>query len=81
MPVIDHWWQTETGWPVCANCIGLEKLPVKPGFADQADAGIRRRVLDERGERCRSREIGDIVIKLPLPPGRCRRSGTTTRAS
>ena len=69
VPVIDHWWQTETGWPICANPIGLAKQPVKYGLRDQADARLlgvgRGRVRSE----VRKREIGNIVIELPLPPG------------
>src|ERR671930_520102 len=69
VPVIDHYWQTETGWPVLANCIGIERLPVVPGSPTKPVPGWDLRVLDEDGtERPRS-EIGALVVKLPLPPG------------
>ena len=69
IPVIDHWWQTETGWPVAANCLGLEKLPVKPGSPTCAVPGYDVRVLDDDGHELPDGEIGAIVIRLPLPPG------------
>ncbi|HVJ52240.1 MAG TPA: propionyl-CoA synthetase [Aliidongia sp.] len=68
-PVIDHWWQTETGWPICANCLGLELLPVKPGSATVPVPGWDVRILDEAGMPVKPGEIGNLVIKLPLPPG------------
>jgi propionyl-CoA synthetase len=69
VPVIDHWWQTETGWPVGANCIGLEAFPVKPGSCTKAVPGYDVRVLDEGGQEVAPGQIGNIAIKLPLPPG------------
>jgi propionyl-CoA synthetase len=69
VPVIDHWWQTETGWPVAANCRGLTPLPVKPGSASVAVPGYDVRVLDEAGSAVEAGRIGNIVIRLPLPPG------------
>ncbi|MFU8877588.1 MAG: propionyl-CoA synthetase, partial [Wenzhouxiangellaceae bacterium] len=69
IPVIDHWWQTETGWPVAANCLGIEQLPVKPGSPTCAVPGYDVRVLDDEGRELPDGEIGAIVIKLPLPPG------------
>jgi propionyl-CoA synthetase len=69
IPVIDHWWQTETGWPVAANCLGLEQLPVKPGSPTCAVPGYDVRVLDDDGHELPDGEIGAIVIRLPLPPG------------
>jgi propionyl-CoA synthetase len=69
VPVIDHWWQTETGWPVAANCRGLAPLPVKPGSASVAVPGYDVRVLDEAGAAVAAGQIGNIVIRLPLPPG------------
>jgi propionyl-CoA synthetase len=69
VPVIDHWWQTETGWPICANCAGLELLPVKPGSATKPVAGWDVRVLDAHGAPASTGAIGSIVCKLPLPPG------------
>jgi propionyl-CoA synthetase len=68
-PVIDHWWQTETGWPIAANCWGLEHLPVKPGSPTKAVPGWDVQVLDEAGSRQAPGAIGNIVVKLPLPPG------------
>src|SRR3989442_1691343 len=69
VPVIDHWWQTETGWPVGANCVGLGMLPVKPGSCAKAVPGYDVRVLGEDGQEAPAGQIGNIVIKLPLPPG------------
>jgi propionyl-CoA synthetase len=68
-PVIDHWWQTETGWAIAANCWGIEHLPVKPGSPTKAAPGYDVRVLDEAGKERPPGEIGNIVVKLPLPPG------------
>ena len=69
VPVIDHWWQTETGWPIGANCIGLGMLPVKPGSCTKAVPGYDVRVLGDDGRELPPAQIGSIVIKLPLPPG------------
>jgi len=69
VPVIDHWWQTETGWPIAANCVGLGMLPVKPGSPTKPVPGYDVRVLDEEGKETQAKQIGSIVIKLPLPPG------------
>jgi propionyl-CoA synthetase len=69
VPVIDHWWQTETGWPICANCIGLGMLPVKPGSPTKPAPGWDVRVLDDSGEPVQPGEIGNLVCRLPLPPG------------
>ncbi len=69
VPVIDHWWQTETGWPVCANCMGIEKLPVKPGSPSRPVPGWDVRVVDEHCEEVKAGDIGALVLKLPLPPG------------
>jgi propionyl-CoA synthetase len=68
-PVIDHWWQTETGWPIAANCLGIEPLPVKPGSPTKAVPGYDVRVLRESGEDAAPNETGTIAIRLPLPPG------------
>ncbi len=68
-PVIDHWWQTETGWAICANCLGLEALPVKSGSPTVPVPGYALDVLDEAGQPVDRGEIGSLVIKLPLPPG------------
>ena len=69
VPVIDHWWQTETGWPIGANCTGIELLPVKPGSCGKAVPGYDVRVLDDENKEVAANQIGNIVIKLPLPPG------------
>jgi propionyl-CoA synthetase len=69
VPVIDHWWQTETGWPIGANCIGLGMLPVKPGSCTKPVPGYDVRVFGYDGSELPSGQIGTIVIKLPLPPG------------
>ena len=69
VPVIDHWWQTETGWPIGANCVGLELLPVKPGSCGKPVPGYDVRVLDDEGSEVAGNQIGNIAIKLPMPPG------------
>ena len=68
-PVIDHWWQTETGWPIAANCMGLGPLPVKHGSPTKAVPGYDVRVVDESCNEVARGTTGAIVIKLPLPPG------------
>ena len=67
-PVIDHWWQTETGWGIAANPMGIEPLPVKAGSPTVAMVGYDVRILDDQGTEKAAGEMGDIVIKLPLPP-------------
>ncbi|MBV9523190.1 MAG: AMP-binding protein, partial [Alphaproteobacteria bacterium] len=69
VPVIDHWWQTETGWPIAANCLGLERLPVKHGSATRAVPGWDVQVLDPEGRPVKPGEVGALAVKLPLPPG------------
>lgn len=69
VPVIDHWWQTETGWPIASNCLGLTEFPVKPGSPTKAVPGYDVQVLDETGTRVPANQMGSIAIKLPLPPG------------
>ena len=69
VPVIDHWWQTETGWPICANPRGIEMLPVKYGSAAVPVCGWDVRVLDENGHPAAPDQIGALAVKLPLPPG------------
>ncbi|MFJ4656717.1 AMP-binding protein [Nocardia sp. NPDC088792] len=68
-PVVDHWWQTETGWPICANPLGLQPLPIKPGSSSVPVPGYRLRVLDSEGNAVAPNTEGNIVIGLPLPPG------------
>jgi propionyl-CoA synthetase len=69
VPVIDHWWQTETGWPIAANCVGLGMLPVRPGSPTKPVPGYDVRILDEHGGELPRGQIGSIMIKLPMPPG------------
>jgi propionyl-CoA synthetase len=69
VPVIDHWWQTETGWPIAANCLGIEQFPVVPGSATHPVPGWDVRVLDSRGSQLAAGETGALVIRLPMPPG------------
>ncbi|MEJ2641544.1 MAG: propionyl-CoA synthetase [Desulfosarcinaceae bacterium] len=70
VPVIDHWWQTETGWAICANCLGLHQFPVKEGSPTKPAPGWNLKVLDpETLEPMKAGEIGALVVKLPLPPG------------
>jgi propionyl-CoA synthetase len=68
-PVVDHWWQTETGWAIAANPLGVEPLEIKPGSPAVAMPGYDVRVLGENGEDMPAGELGSIVIKLPMPPG------------
>jgi propionyl-CoA synthetase len=69
VPVVDHWWQTETGWPIAANPRGLEPLPTKPGSATVPLPGWNVQILDAAGAEVAAGEEGAIAIKLPLPPG------------
>lgn len=69
VPVIDHWWQTESGWPMVTNPIGIEMLEVKPGSPTVPVPGYDIRVLDDDDRECEANQIGAIVAKLPLPPG------------
>jgi propionyl-CoA synthetase len=69
VPVIDHWWQTETGWPIAANPVGLGMLPVKPGSPTKPMPGYDVRVLGEDNAEVGPGQIGSIAIRLPLPPG------------
>lgn len=68
-PIIDHWWQTETGWPMAANPVGIERLPVKVGSPSVAMPGYDIHILDEGGHELPRGELGAIAVKLPLPPG------------
>ncbi|WP_193140791.1 MULTISPECIES: propionate-CoA ligase PrpE [unclassified Meridianimarinicoccus] len=69
VPVIDHWWQTETGWAIAANPLGIEELPVKLGSPALPMPGYQIEILDEGGHPVKNGELGAIAIKLPLPPG------------
>lgn len=69
VPVIDHWWQTETGWPIAANPLGIERLPVKIGSPSVPMPGWDVHVLDEAGHEVPPGTLGAIAVKLPLPPG------------
>jgi propionyl-CoA synthetase len=69
VPVIDHWWQTETGYAIAANPVGIELLPVKLGSPTVPMPGYDVRILDEGGHEMAANELGAIAIKLPLPPG------------
>ncbi len=68
-PVIDHWWQTETGWPITANCMGIESFPVKPGSSTKPVPGFDVRILDTNGTVLGPKQEGLVAVKLPLPPG------------
>jgi propionyl-CoA synthetase len=69
VPVIDNWWQTETGWPIASNCLGIEPLPVVPGSPTRAVPGWDVRILDDQGQELPSGQIGALAVKLPMPPG------------
>ena len=69
IPAIDHWWQTESGWPMIANMMGVEYLPIKLGSAGKAVTGYDIRIFGENGQELGPNEEGYVVIKLPLPPG------------
>ncbi len=69
VPVIDHWWQTETGWAIAANCLGIEHLPVRAGSPTRPVPGWELQVLDGKAQPVARGDIGAIVAKLPLPPG------------
>jgi len=69
VPVIDHWWQTETGWAIVANCRGIEQLPIKAGSPTVPVPGYNVMILDHEGNEVGPNTEGNIVVKLPLPPG------------
>ncbi len=69
VPVIDHWWQTESGWAIGANCVGLGALPIKHGSPTKAVPGYQVRILDDNNQEMPRGDIGAISLKLPLPPG------------
>ncbi len=68
-PVIDHWWQTESGWPMLANMAGVELLPIKPGSAAKPVCGYDIRILDSEGQEVAANVEGNVVVGWPLPPG------------
>jgi propionyl-CoA synthetase len=69
IPVIDHWWQTETGWAIAGDPLGLEALPTKPGSPTVPMPGYDVRILDPDGDEVPPGDTGEIVVRLPLPPG------------
>ena len=69
VPVIDHWWQTETGWAIATNPVGVESFPIKPGSATKPTPGYNLRVLDAEGAELPAGQLGNLTVKLPLPPG------------
>lgn len=69
LPVIDHWWQTETGWAIACNPVGIEQLPTKAGSATVPTPGYQVHILDVDGSQCEANEQGVVAVKLPLPPG------------
>ncbi|MBS0520455.1 MAG: propionyl-CoA synthetase [Proteobacteria bacterium] len=69
VPVVDHWWQTETGWSICGNFVGLEPMPIKPGSTSVPAPGWHLDVLDENGHPMKPGQVGALAGKLPLPPG------------
>jgi propionyl-CoA synthetase len=69
VPVVDHWWQTETGWAIAANCLGLHEFPIKPGSPTKPVPGWGLEVLDESHQPCEAGKVGSLVVRLPLPPG------------
>jgi propionyl-CoA synthetase len=69
VPVVDHWWQTETGWSIAANPIGIEELPIKLGSPTVPMPGYQVEILDDAGHPVEPGTLGAIAIKLPLPPG------------
>ncbi len=68
-PVIDHWWQTETGWAIAGNCLGVEMLPIKAGSATKPVPGYDVRILDANGQEAPRGNPGVVTVRLPLPPG------------
>jgi len=69
VPVVDHWWQTESGWPIASNMLGVEPLPIKPGSPTKPVPGYDVRVLDDNCNEVAQGDIGAISIKMPMPPG------------
>ncbi len=68
-PVVDHWWQTETGWAIAANCMGLEQFPIKAGSPTKAVPGYQVEIIDSEGKKVPAETEGLVAIRLPLPPG------------
>ena len=81
VPVVDHWWQTETGWPITANCQGLEPMKVKPGSSTKPVPGWDVQSLDGEGRQVKAGEVGVLAIKLPLPPGSSAKRSATQMIS
>ena len=69
IPVVDHWWQTESGWPIVANCMGIEVLEPKPGSPARPVPGWQVAILDDQGQPAPAGQEGGVVVRLPLPPG------------
>ena len=69
VPVVDHWWQTETGWPIAANCLGIEAFPIKAGSPTKAVPGFDVQILDSHAKPVPAGTEGVVAVKLPLPPG------------
>ncbi len=69
LPVLDHWWQTETGWAIACNPVGLESFPEKPGSATKPTPGFQVEILDPDGQPCRPGQQGAVCVRQPLPPG------------
>ena len=69
VPVVDHWWQTETGWAIATNPVGIETFPIKPGSATRPAPGYDLQVLDADGKQVPHGTLGNLAVKLPLPPG------------
>ena len=69
IPVVDHWWQTETGWAITANCMGIEPLPIKAGSSTRPVPGYNVKIMDSLGMELPNNQDGYVVIRLPLPPG------------
>lgn len=69
LPILDHWWQTETGWAICCNPVGIDMMETKPGSATVPSPGYNVQVVDMEGSQIPAGEQGQIAVKLPLPPG------------
>ena len=69
LPILDHWWQTETGWGIVGNMVGIEAFPVKAGSATKPVCGFELKILNEAGEELGPNQDGYVCIKLPMPPG------------